>query len=366
MKKPSENKFSMCVMAGGSGERFWPFSRTTNPKQLLNIVGDKSLIAQAVERCATFVPHSEIYIVTTKAQSADTRKVLPELPAENVISEPYGRNTAPCIGLISALIAAENPEQILGVIPADHWIPDVEIYARIMQDAAKIAEQKHALVTIGIQPRAPETGYGYILAGEKMDTSCETVFSKVEKFVEKPKKEKAEKLIATGRSFWNAGMFVFRVADMLTAFKKFLPDFYNLLEKIKTDSSDKTIEEIYAGAPAISIDYAIMEVADNVVVARGEFDWDDVGCWSSVAEHWQKDECGNAAKGEYVAVDSENCVIGNDGSGIVGVVGLENVIVVKTDDAVLVCPKDRAQDVKKLVQKIKENPKTKKYAHSRC
>ena len=354
-------KLSMCVMAGGSGERFWPFSRRSRPKQLLEIVGDETLIAQATNRCATFTSYDKVYIVTTKKQASDTQKALPELPPENIIAEPYGRNTAPCIGLISALLAAKNPNEILGVIPADHWIPDDDIYARIMLDAAKIAEENHALVTIGIHPRAPETGYGYILAGEKLDSSCKTVFSKVDKFIEKPEKQRAEELITTGNAFWNAGMFVFRVADMLEAFKKYLPEFYDDLKKIENDPSDKTIEEVYAKAPSISIDYAIMEKADNVIVAHGEFNWDDVGSWSSVANHWQKDEFGNSAKGDYVAVDSSNCVIGNEGEGIVGVVGMDNVIVVKTGDAVLVCPKDRAQDVKKLVQKLRADEKTKKY-----
>jgi mannose-1-phosphate guanylyltransferase len=174
-------------------------------------------------------------------------------------------------------------------------------------------------------------------------------------------KQRAEELIATGNAFWNAGMFVFRVADMLNAFKKYLPDFYDELKKIEKDSSEKTIEEIYSAAPSISIDYAIMEKADNVIVAHGEFNWDDVGSWSSVANHWQKDEFGNSAKGDYVAVDSSNCVIGNEGDGIIGVVGMDNVIVVKTGDAVLVCPKDRAQDVKKLVQKLRADDKTKEF-----
>ena len=355
------NNFSMCVMAGGSGERFWPFSRTSRPKQLLNIVGDKPLITEAVDRCADFVSYERIFVVTTKQQAADTKKVLPNLPAENIIAEPFGRNTAPCIGLISALISSKNPEQVLGVIPADHWIPDYKIYSRTMKDAAAIAEQTRSLVTIGILPRAPETGYGYILAGEKLKTESETVFSKVDKFIEKPEKHRAEKLIATGKSFWNAGMFVFRVEDMLAAFKKYLSDFYEDLEKISKDPSEKIIENVYQSAPSISIDYAIMEKADNVVVAHGEFDWDDVGSWSSVANHWQKDANNNSARGNYVAIDSNNCVIGNDGSGIVGVVGMDNVIVVKTEDAVLVCPKDRAQDVKKLVHRLKENEETKKY-----
>ncbi|MCK4982611.1 MAG: mannose-1-phosphate guanylyltransferase, partial [Victivallaceae bacterium] len=323
---------SICIMAGGSGERFWPFSRATRPKQLLSIIGNEPLIVETAKRCSAIVPKEKLFIVTTKKQVSDTRNVLPDLPDKNIIAEPYGRNTAPCIGLISALLAADDPNMILGVIPADHWIPDVDIYSGIMLDAAKVAEEKHALVTIGIQPRQPETGYGYILAGERLEVPHSTVFSKVDKFIEKPEKKRAEDLISTERSFWNAGMFVFKVADMLDAFRKFMPEFYESLKKINnTDGNlENNINEIYASAPSISIDYAIMEKADNVIVAHGEFNWDDVGSWSSVANHWCKDEFGNSAKGDYAAVDSTNCVIGNEGDGIVGVVGMDNVIVVRT------------------------------------
>ncbi len=354
---PDNTNLRVCIMAGGLGERFWPFSRASRPKQLLSIVGDRSLIEEATSRSAEFVPFERIFVITTKDQASSIATVLPQLPAENILAEPYGRNTAPCIGLVCALLAAREPETVLAVIPADHWIPDTDIYARTMRDAAAIACREQALVTIGIQPRAPETGYGYILAGDTLDFDGETTFSRVERFVEKPPLERAQELIATSRAFWNAGMFVFRVSDMLDAFCRFMPEFHEGLEQIRAAAAsprlDDVIESVYADAPGISIDYAIMERADNVIVAHGVFNWDDVGSWTSVADHWPDDPAGNATRGDIVTIDSSNCVIGSDTKGVVGLVGVKDLIVVRTGDAVLVCRKDRAQDVKKLVERLR-------------
>ena len=351
-------KISVCIMAGGVGERFWPLSRTSCPKQLLNIVGEKPMITDTAERNFLAVPPENLYVITTRSQADAIADALPDVPRENVIAEPYGRNTAPCIGLVSALLSARDPDTILAVIPADHCIPDKELYSRTITDAARIAEREHALVTIGITPQFPETGYGYIVAGEPVESANETMFSRVDRFVEKPPRKQAEELIAEGNAFWNAGMFVFRAADMLDAFKKYLPELYSGLVSIR-DAADTAacaplIEQVYDTAPSISIDYAIMEKADSVIVAHGEFTWDDVGSWTAAAEHWPKDDCANSLRGDVLAIDSENCVVGNYTEGLVGMVGVKDLIVVRTDDAVLVCPRTMAQDVKKLVQAIKD------------
>ena len=359
------NNLSVCIMAGGVGQRFWPRSRESNPKQLINIVGEKPLITQTAERNFNHVSPEQLYVITTKKQAKDISDALKTVPNQNIIAEPYGKNTAPCIGLVCALLAAKNPGTVLAIVPADHWIPDLDIFSRTICDAAEIANQKNVIVTLGIKPRGPETGYGYILAGEEINFSGKTVFSKVNKFIEKPEKEKAEKLIAGGNSFWNAGMFVFKASEMLNAFQKFLPEFYKGLVKIRkavgSENLDSVIEEVYAKAPKISIDYAIMEKAENVIVGHCDFKWDDVGSWASVDNHWSKDENNNAIRGNVVAVDSSNCVIENTGKGVIGLVGLENVIVVQTDDALLICKKDKDQDVKKLVEKLKANPELKKF-----
>jgi mannose-1-phosphate guanylyltransferase len=350
---------SVCIMAGGVGERFWPLSRPSSPKQLLNIIGENPMITDTADRNVLAVPPDRLYVITTRAQADAIAGALPDVPRENIIGEPYGRNTAPCIGLMSALLSARDPDTVMAVIPADHCIPDKEIYARTITDAAVIARGEHALVTIGIMPRYPETGYGYIVAGDALQSDSETVFSRVDRFVEKPPRQHAEELIADGNAFWNAGMFVFRVADMLEAFRKYLPELYPGLEEIRnaagSDNCTVVIERVYDTAPSISIDYAIMEKADNVIVAHGAFTWDDVGSWTAAAEHWPNDENGNAVRGEALLLDTEHCVAGNYAEGIIGMIGVKDLIVVRTGDALLVCPRDRAQDVKKLVQKMKSD-----------
>jgi len=359
------NNLSVCIMAGGVGQRFWPRSRESNPKQLINIIGDKPLITQTAERHFDKISPEKIFVITTKSQAEDISAALESVPKENIIAEPYGRNTAPCIGLVCALLAAKDPGTVLAVVSSDHWIPDVDVYLRTICDAAEVAVQEKALVTLGISPSFPETGYGYILAGEKINFSGETVFSKVEKFVEKPDKEKAEKLIKAGNAFWNAGMFVFQVAEMLNAFQKYMPDFYKGLIKIRDAAGngniETVIEEVYLIAPKISIDYAIMEKAENVIVGRCDFNWDDVGSWSSVSAHWPKDKNNNVIRGNVVTVDSSNCVIENTGKGVVGLVGVDDIVVVQTGDELLVCRKDKDQDVKKLVDKLKADPDLEKY-----
>jgi mannose-1-phosphate guanylyltransferase len=358
-------------MAGGVGQRFWPRSRESNPKQLINIVGEKSLITQTAERNFNHVSPEQLYVITTKSQAEDISAAIGKVPKQNIIAEPYGRNTAPCIGLVCALLAAKDPGTVLAVVPADHWIPDIDIFSRTIRNAAEIASREKALVTLGIKPRGPETGYGYILAGKTIDFAGKTTFSKVDKFIEKPEKRKAEKLIANGNAFWNAGMFVFKISEMLNSFQKFLPDFYEGLIKIRkaasteygtgTSGLEKIIEEVYSNAPKISIDYAIMEKAENVIVAQSDFNWDDIGSWASVANHLPKDKNNNAVRGNVATVDSSDCVIENTGKSVIGLVGVENLIVVQTDDALLICKKDKDQDVKKLVEKLKNNPELKKF-----
>jgi mannose-1-phosphate guanylyltransferase len=365
MPNTDENLY-VCIMAGGKGERFWPFSRASRPKQLLAIAGARPMINETALRNLELVAADHLYVVTTQAQAPDIAAAVPELPRENVIAEPCGRDTAPCIGLMCALLAARDPNAVLAVIPADHTIPDHAVYSATVCDAAAVARRNGALVTIGIAPRFPETGYGYILAGDPLDAPGATAFSRVERFIEKPPRPKAEELIATGRAFWNAGMFVFRVADMLAEFQRLLPEFGNDLARITfaAGSADcaAVIEDVYLSAPKISIDYAVMEKAANVAVAHGAFQWDDVGSWAAVADHWERDADANAVRGTVIAVDSSNCVAGSDTEGVIGLIGVHDLVVVRTGDAVLVCPKDRAQDVKRLVQQLRDNPELSGFA----
>ncbi len=356
----TDSSVSICIMAGGKGERFWPASRAARPKQLLPIAGTRSLIAETVQRNLQVTDAAHIFVITTREQAADIRAELPDLPPENVLTEPCGKNTAPCIGLVCALLAARDPQTVLAVVPADHIIPDEARYAQTVRDTATMARREHALATIGIAPRGPETGYGYILAGSGLAGDSGTAFSRAERFVEKPPRARAEELIATGRAFWNAGMFVFCVADMLAAFERFVPAMQAGLQRVQTAAGGPdeaaAIAALYEAAPAISIDYAVMEKAANVIVAHGLFAWDDVGSWAAVADHWPHDGAGNATRGEALALDSSGCVIHNDGGGVVAVLGMHDVVIVRTGDAVLVCPKTRAQDVKHIVQRLQQNP----------
>jgi len=352
-------------MAGGKGERFWPYSRALRPKQLLPIVGSEPLLTATVRRNRAVAEDEAQYIVTTQAQADIVAAAALDMPRENVIAEPFGRNTAPCIGLMCALCAAENPDIVLVVVPADHCIPDDGAYANTIRAAAEMAVKKKSLVTLGIAPQGPETGYGYIRAGESCGEANGIAFAHVKKFIEKPEKAAAEQLLADGDAYWNAGMFVFRVADMCDAFAKHVPAFYKGMQKItaavKEGDVERVIEDVYRDAESISIDYAIMEKATNVIVAQTGFIWDDVGSWTAAAAHWQEDEEGNARQGDSVCLDSEGCIIGNDSDGVVGVIGMKDVIVVRTEDAVLVCPKERAQDVKEMVQKLRADDTHKKY-----
>lgn len=355
----------VCIMAGGKGERFWPYSRATRPKQLLPIVGEEPLLTATVRRNRAIADDASQYIVTTQQQADMVASAALDIPRENVIAEPFGRNTAPCVGLMCALCAAENPEIVLVVIPADHCIPDDDAYANTIRAAAEMAVKKEALVTLGIKPKGPETGYGYIRAGELCGTANGIEFAHVKKFIEKPEKAAAEQLIADGDAYWNAGMFVFRVADMCAAFAEHMPAFYSGMQKItaaaKEGNAKEVIEEVYRDAESISIDYAIMEKASNVLVAQTGFVWDDVGSWTAAAEHWKTDENGNAQQGDSLCLESDGCIIGNDSKGVVGVIGMKDVIVVRTGDAVLVCPKNRAQDVKKIVQTLRADDTHRKF-----
>ena len=354
----------VCIMAGGKGERFWPLSRDGRPKQFLRIVGPHSMITETALRNRALVPPSRLLVVTTRAQARSVAHALPTIPRRNIIVEPCGRNTAPCIGLVSAMVARDNQDAVLAVVPADHVIDDTALYVRTIRDAAAMALREQALVTIGIEPQFPETGYGYIVAGRRIARRGPTKFSRVERFVEKPARARAEELIATGRALWNAGMFVFRVSDMLYSFWRYVPALHAALTRVLAAPKSlvpKMVADLYAHVHGISIDYAVMEKAKNVVVAHGPFRWDDVGSWSAVAGHWNRDGAGNVSRGEVAAVESSGCVVANECPGVVGLVGLEDVVVVRTRDALLVCPKSKAQDVKKLVQHLRNSRALRSY-----
>lgn len=348
-------------MAGGKGTRFWPLSREKRPKHLLSITGEKSIIKYTVERIAPLVPEDNIMIVTGESHSDEIKKELRNLPEENIIVEPMGRNTAPCIGLAALSIRKKNPDAVMVVLPSDHLIGDEKNFISVLSDAADMAKRGDYLVTVGIQPTKPETGYGYIERGNAFDTIGNSAIYDVQSFREKPDLKTAEIFFKNGGFYWNSGMFIWKVSTLLESIEKFLPDLYDSLLKMEdylgTDRESEVVAQVYGNIEPISIDYGIMEKADNVLMIPGDFGWSDVGSWDVLWEVLDKDESGNVVKGNVLFIDTaDSLVFGSD--KLITLVGVKDLIVVETGDALLVCDKNASQDVKKLVEKLeKENKK---------
>ena len=349
------------IMAGGSGTRFWPRSKVRKPKQYLNIFGEDSLLQDTIQRFATFAEFENIYVVSSATQAEVLEAQAPMLPKANLIYEPVGKNTLPCIGLAAMYAELEDPDGIMVVSPSDHLITNTELFKNTVLSAAKIAEGRNGIVTIGITPTYPATGYGYVKTAEDI-TGSETIRQfKVERFVEKPNEETATRYLEQGGFYWNSGLFIFKISVFLDAVKRYAPELYGDLRKIQADlgnpSYPQTLDAIYRAVKGISVDYGIMEHADNIYLVEGNFDWNDLGSWESVYQTDKKDENGNASSGEVLLLDTKNSYVHADNS-LVAVVGLEDVIVVQDGDTVLVCKRDKAEDVKNVVEKLRSENKT--------
>lgn len=351
-------------MAGGVGERFWPASRKHLPKQFLNIVGAKTLIQKTVDRIGPLVPTDRVLIVSNQTQAPLIYAQLPALKKHQVLLEPCGKNTAPCIGLAAAFLNQLDPEGIMLVLPADHVIGEESKFLQVIQEAAQLAHHRKSLVTIGIKPHGPETGYGYIQVKEPLSGANGVQFYRVERFVEKPDRSTAEQFLKHGGYLWNSGMFVWTVQDILASLELHLPLVYDELVKLQKHigkaSQEDAIQKMYEIVPKLSIDYGVLEKAKNIIVAEGNFDWDDVGSWSSLERHFKKDSRGNVVSGSHVSTDTQDTIVISQ-QGIVATAGVKDLIIVHTKDAVLVLEKSRAQDVKKLLELMKENGKFKDY-----
>ncbi|MBP7830876.1 MAG: mannose-1-phosphate guanylyltransferase [Kiritimatiellae bacterium] len=344
------------ILAGGRGERFWPLSTEKRPKQFLALAGDKTLLAQAVDRLEGLIPPERILVITNKDLVGAAREACPVLPAENLIGEPVGRDTAAAVALGGALVQARNPMGVFCVLTADHVIGDLDIFRRTLAAALARAESEEVLLTIGIQPAGPSTAYGYIEAGEAAGESGGIGFMAARRFVEKPDLETATRYCAEGRFYWNSGMFIWSADVLERAFRKHRPALADLMARIRKTPGPKlaaALETEYAALDRISIDYALMEKADNILMARGRFAWDDVGSWTAVAAYLKRDGADNAVRGELEAVDSRDNVVVSDGR-LTALVGVRDLIVVHAEGVTLVCSKDRAQDVKKLVAQMKQ------------
>lgn len=350
------------IMAGGGGTRFWPLSRKERPKQLLNLSGKDFMINETLDRLSSAVERENMFIVTNVSQAELMKKETEgKLWKDHILSEPAARNTSACIGYAAMEILRKYGDGIMCVLPSDHFVKDEEEFKNVLEAAMAAAEQTDALITIGIEPSFAATGYGYIKSKQGSGTSIGDInnknYSIVEEFVEKPDEETAKKYIKSGDYLWNSGMFIWKASTILSYMEWLLPDVYHCLSEIGdamgTEKEQETIEKIYPLIPKISIDYGIMEKADNVLVIPGNFGWNDIGSLDMLCLMKEADENGNVRYGETLCEDSSNCIIyGTD--KLVATMGLENMIVVQTKDAVLVCPKDRAQEVKTIVDQLAE------------
>jgi mannose-1-phosphate guanylyltransferase len=343
------------IMAGGVGARFWPKSREKNPKQLLEILGRGTLIQNTVARIGDMIEPSNTLIVTSKLIKQTVAKQLPTIPPDNIITEPLGRNTAPCIGLASLFIRRRDPDAVMVVLPSDHIIQNEEEFKRVLRLAIWVAYESKSLITIGIHPDRPETGYGYIQVIDENNGSnpyFDRGVFKVKTFAEKPNLATAQRFLDSGDFLWNSGMFIWPVSTILDQMAHLLPDLYNELLKVEntigSDQYDQTLETVYRIIRGVSIDYGVMEKANHVYVIRGNFGWSDVGSWDEVYRLSGKDENGNSVTGKAFLIDTKNSFI-HSPDKFVATIGLEDVIVINTNDGILLCKLGRSQDVKEVV-----------------
>jgi mannose-1-phosphate guanylyltransferase len=345
----SGDKLCAVIMCGGSGTRFWPGSRKNLPKQFLKLSSDASLIQETVKRLEGLIPQNQIFLLAAESHKENLQRHLPDIPADNYILEPGARNTAPALALAAKRIEAMGDDYVLAALPADHAIQDKKAFRETLAIAAEHAHKHENIVTIGIKPDKPETGYGYIETGEELEKDVLSVV----RFVEKPNREKAEEYLKSGNYVWNGGIFVVRADALKSAFKKHASKIYKIMwEQVSAwgnpDFSAK-LKEQYAKLPKISIDYAVMEKAKGVACVPARFDWNDLGSWDALEAYWGQDNKGNAASGSYYSIDSQNNVISTAGRDV-ALIGVDDLIIVERSDVVMICKKDRSQDVKKMVE----------------
>jgi mannose-1-phosphate guanylyltransferase len=374
MKTPAEcsDRF-VVILAGGRGERFWPVSREKTPKQLLTLLGDQSFLQQVVARVRPLVPHANIFVITNETQAAEVRRQLPRLPRGNIVAEPLGRDTCAAVTLGAALVGARSTTGVMAVLPADHVVPDARRFQQTLRDGFELASRGRAIVTIGIKPTEPATAYGYIQVGEPLPPlpgarPYRTVFHRVERFVEKPDFDTALGYVNGGRHRWNAGMFIWAFVTITEGLQKHQPEMYDACQRWFAVAQQparlaRMLARDYPGLKRISIDYALMEHAQNVVVADGLFPWDDLGSWNALAHHLRPDPEGNCAVADFVHVDAARNLIYDARTRNrtpVAVVGQRDTILVLTDDATLLAHKSQSQKIKDLVRKLAADPKRRK------
>ena len=352
--------FYVLIMAGGVGTRLWPLSRRDRPKQSLRLVGGRTMFEHAVDRLAPILQPEQIFVVTRTEHMKILATQAPELPPDNFIVEPEGRGTAPCIGLGAIHLHRQDPEAIMVVLTADHFIADTARFRQVLAAAAQVAEEGH-LVTLGITPSSPSTGYGYIKQGESVGTVEGFSVFRAERFAEKPSPETALHMVESGEYSWNSGMFIWRVDRILEEFQRQMPEFYVQLAEVEatlgTSGYEPTLSRVWPQVARQTIDYGVMEGAENVVVIPVDIGWSDVGSWASLSELLPADEERNIIVGPHVGIDTRDTLVFGE-ERLIATIGLEGMVIVDTEDALLVCPRGREQEVRAIVRRLEEDRRT--------
>lgn len=351
------------IMAGGGGTRFWPWSREESPKQVLPVFSDRAMIWETVERIRPLIPPERILIVTARAQVAGLRREIPQVPAKNLLAEPAGKSTAPCLCLAAAHVRRQDPRGVMVVLSADHYIGERREFLRAIRAAADFARERDYLVTLGVPPAGPETGYGYIEKGKILGRIRGLPVLQAKSFREKPSLSRAKVYLQSGRYLWNSGMFVWRVDVFREAVRDLLPGLFGEMRRLEntlgTSRAKSTLEQVYECCPAVSVDYGIMEKAANVALIEARFSWSDVGSWAALGGICAADPKGNSliscrgtGKGRSLLVDSSGCVVRSE-EKLIALVGMKDTVVVEAGNALLVCPRDRSQEVRRVLEELK-------------
>ena len=349
------SRLFVVVLAGGSGERFWPLSTPAHPKQFPPLLDGQSLFQRTVERAVQLVGKERVLVATRKDLFPMVMEQVPGLVPENCVLEPEGRDTAACIGLAALVVEQRHPGARMLVTPSDHFITPFHAFEETIRQGLVLLERVDGLVTLGIPPTGPETGYGYILSGDIVP--AHPAVRRCERFTEKPDRTTAEQFVADGRYYWNSGIFLWRAATFLEHVAVHLPDHWRLFEEIRPalggPELGETLARVFPRMPKISVDVGVLEKSDDVFMVPATFSWDDIGAWSALGRILPKDDAGNAVVGRHVGRGSRGCVIYSTTRPI-ATIGLTDLVVVETPEGILVCPKDRAQEVKDLVRAMRE------------
>ena len=354
----NQNHLYAVIMAGGGGTRLWPMSRKTHPKQMLTLLGDRSMFQMSVDRLLPLLPPERILVVTAGDQVELLSEQVPALPRDNFIVEPMGRGTAPCIGLTAVHLQKRDPDAVMAVLTADHYIQKKETFRAVLTAAQNVAEDGY-LVTLGITPTFPSTGYGYINRGERLGERGGFPYFRVRRFTEKPDGETARRFLEEGTYAWNSGMFVWRASRILEEMNGLMPDLHETLHRLQAALTGGDYDEVLANLwPKVekeTIDYGVMERAERVAVIPVEMGWSDVGSWDAVQELLAADEQNNVSRGDHIAVETTDTMVFSRSEHLIATVGVEHLIVVDTPDAVLITTPERAEQVREVVQRLRDN-----------